>query len=278
MTLLVLAMGLSVEVQAETGCQPGEGGVVPELPAVLAKAAPKPGQELDWDHYEDPEGDNDGDGYQNDDDAFPNDERDWDDTDGDGVGDNTDHFPDDPEEWFDSDCDGIGDNADDTFDGDGGEASVERESSDGVYWQDLHFDMSMSPDGVLTVTLKVELQGVRDKRREKKWEKAAERVWKSEDVVLDLEFVDEGGHNVVQVKEGIGPTDSGTFYADEDGLVIAHEIAHHLGLNDEYEDEEDPDRFIGEEDSIMRINWDDARPYPRHFAFIRSHWNCDEEE
>ncbi|WP_068545174.1 thrombospondin type 3 repeat-containing protein [Thalassotalea crassostreae] len=67
----------------------------------------------------DPLGDNDGDGYINDEDAFMDDPNEWIDTDGDGVGDNGDVFPDDPAESGDADGDGIGDNADDDSDNDG---------------------------------------------------------------------------------------------------------------------------------------------------------------
>ncbi|MFY0656345.1 MAG: collagenase [Neptunomonas phycophila] len=56
--------------------------------------------------------DSDGDGYPDDEDAFPNDPTEWEDTDGDGVGNNGDVFPNDPNEWADSDEDGYGDNSD----------------------------------------------------------------------------------------------------------------------------------------------------------------------
>ena len=56
--------------------------------------------------------DTDGDGYPDEQDAFPNDPTEWADTDGDGHGDNSDAFPSDPTEWVDSDSDGTGDNAD----------------------------------------------------------------------------------------------------------------------------------------------------------------------
>jgi hypothetical protein len=58
-------------------------------------------------------GDSDGDGYNDDEDAFPDDSTEWLDTDGDGVGDNSDDFPTDSSEWKDSDGDGVGDNIDD---------------------------------------------------------------------------------------------------------------------------------------------------------------------
>jgi len=56
--------------------------------------------------------DADGDGYADDDDAFPNDSTEWLDTDGDGYGDNSDAFPNLATEHVDTDEDGVGDNSD----------------------------------------------------------------------------------------------------------------------------------------------------------------------
>jgi len=56
--------------------------------------------------------DSDGDGYADDDDAFPNDSTEWLDTDGDGYGDNSDAFPNLATEHVDTDEDGVGDNSD----------------------------------------------------------------------------------------------------------------------------------------------------------------------
>jgi len=56
--------------------------------------------------------DSDSDGVGDNSDAFPNDPTESIDSDGDGVGDNSDAFPNDPTEWADSDGDGIGDNSD----------------------------------------------------------------------------------------------------------------------------------------------------------------------
>jgi hypothetical protein len=56
--------------------------------------------------------DTDGDGYPDDVDAFPLDNKEWVDTDGDGYGDNADEFPNDNTEWIDTDNDGTGDNSD----------------------------------------------------------------------------------------------------------------------------------------------------------------------
>ena len=56
--------------------------------------------------------DNDGDGWSNSLDAFPDDANETIDSDSDGVGDNSDAFPNNPNESLDSDGDGVGDNAD----------------------------------------------------------------------------------------------------------------------------------------------------------------------
>jgi hypothetical protein len=62
--------------------------------------------------YEKPKEDTDGDGYPDEQDAFPEDPNEWKDTDGDNYGDNSDIFPYDPNEWLDSDHDSYGDNKD----------------------------------------------------------------------------------------------------------------------------------------------------------------------
>ena len=56
--------------------------------------------------------DTDGDGFNDGEDAFPNDPNEWSDSDGDGVGDNADQFPNDSTETTDTDGDGVGDNGD----------------------------------------------------------------------------------------------------------------------------------------------------------------------
>lgn len=75
------------------------------------------------------EGDRDGDGTPDDEDAFPNNPNETVDTDGDGVGDNSDAFPEDASETQDSDEDGVGDNAD-AFPNDASE--VADSDNDGV--------------------------------------------------------------------------------------------------------------------------------------------------
>lgn len=75
--------------------------------------------------------DRDGDGVNDDVDAFPDDPTEWADSDGDGVGDNADVFPNDPSEWADADGDGYGDNID-FFDDD----PTEWQDSDGDSYGD----------------------------------------------------------------------------------------------------------------------------------------------
>jgi hypothetical protein len=62
--------------------------------------------------------DTDGDGFPDDDDAFPQDAAEWKDSDGDSRGDNSDAFPNDPDEWEDNDGDGMGNNGDTDDDND----------------------------------------------------------------------------------------------------------------------------------------------------------------
>jgi len=95
--------------------------------------------------------DDDGDGYSNSGDAFPDDVSEWMDSDGDGVGDNSDAFPTDPYETLDSDADGVGDNAD-AFPDDANE-SVDSDG-DGVgdnadvFPNDANESMDSDGDGV----------------------------------------------------------------------------------------------------------------------------------
>jgi hypothetical protein len=73
--------------------------------------------------------DRDGDGFSDENDAFPEDSDEWNDADGDGVGDNKDAFPEDSSEWNDTDSDGVGDNTD-AFPSDGNE--THDDDNDGV--------------------------------------------------------------------------------------------------------------------------------------------------
>jgi|GEM_PF-259113 len=88
----------------------------------------------------DSNGDFDGDGIADVEDAFPNDPAEWMDSDGDGVGDNADAFPYEASEWSDTDNDGIGDNSDPDIDGDGYENAVDAFPTDPTEWSDLDSD------------------------------------------------------------------------------------------------------------------------------------------
>jgi len=56
---------------------------------------------------------------------------------------------------------------------------------------------------------------------------------------VEVVFVDDpaSAHATVKVLSGEGHTDQMNWYADDLGVQYAHEIAHHIGLNDEYVDE-----------------------------------------
>ncbi|MBJ61593.1 MAG: hypothetical protein CMB54_06775, partial [Euryarchaeota archaeon] len=84
--------------------------------------------------------DDDGDGWSNRSDSFPNDPTEWFDSDGDGVGDNSDIFPENGSEWFDSDGDGIGDNIDSDDDNDGVHDYVDVFPFDDTEWRDTDGD------------------------------------------------------------------------------------------------------------------------------------------
>jgi hypothetical protein len=97
--------------------------------------------------------DTDGDGYADEEDAFPEDPAEWYDTDGDGVGDNSDPdidgdgvpneddaFPEDDTEWSDLDNDGIGDNTDLDRDGDGVENDEDLYPDNPNEWVDSDGD------------------------------------------------------------------------------------------------------------------------------------------
>ena len=97
--------------------------------------------------------DNDGDGYSNSGDTFPNDANEWMDSDDDGVGDNGDAFPNDASETQDSDSDGVGDNIDafpndasETLDsdGDGVGDNADAFPFNSLEWEDL--DGNQIPD------------------------------------------------------------------------------------------------------------------------------------
>ena len=93
--------------------------------------------------------DADGDGYNDEVDAFPNDATEWEDTDNDGYGDNSDDFPNDENEWRDTDSDGVGDNSDDfpndatewlDTDGDGYGDNSDSFPTDKTEWLDTDKD------------------------------------------------------------------------------------------------------------------------------------------
>lgn len=97
--------------------------------------------------------DNDGDGVQDSDDAFPNDASEWLDSDGDGIGNNADPDDDndgvldvddayslDPTEWLDTDGDGIGNNLDANDDNDLFVDSMDAFPLDASEWSDTDGD------------------------------------------------------------------------------------------------------------------------------------------
>jgi len=223
-----------------------------------------------------PDPDTDGDGVPDSKDAFPNNHREQKDSDGDGVGDVSDAFPRDPKESRDSDCDGTGDNADKKFDGTGACSNVDYRWSDGTYGGVSRFELRTRPDGTMAATIRIRLTGERDATREADWEKTTEQMFSREGLALDVQFVSDAAtaHSSMNVAKGNGRANAAQVYTSDDGLTIAHEIGHHLGLPDEYADAADPARVIGPEDSIMRAVWGKVKAYKGQIDFIKSLFKC----
>ncbi len=283
LVLTALLFGSSDDAHANDSCLSPSSPVVSDLALAAEATAEAEKTESDKYHadkdvkdplsYNSSNGDNDGDGVRNRSDAFPNDPRNTKDSDGDGVGDTADAFPDDPKETKDSDCDGIGDNADKEFDGLGCVSHARRWSGDGVYGQNIAFDMVTTEDGKMHVEIRVNLSGARDKRREAIWEHWSEMMWSNDEMTVDVIWTNVNAHKTVRVYSGSGRANSGTYYTASSKWVVAHEIGHLLGLHDEYYDRSDPNRLMGEGDALMAYNFDGARTYPRYHKQIMEHFD-----
>ncbi len=181
------------------------------ISAMMILATPVGAQEVD----------SDGDGVEDNADAFPNDANETTDTDGDGVGDNADAFPNDANETSDFDGDGVGDNADEDDDGDGVNDTVDEFPLDPS--QTTDFDGDGYGDNIdafpedSTEWVDTDGDGVGDNADDFP-EDANETTDTDEDGIGDNEDDDADGDGVLNEDDAFPYDDTETTDTDGDGV------------------------------------------------------------
>jgi len=85
-------------------------------------------------------------------------------------------------------------------------------------------------------------------------------------VMLNVEFVEEGEHATIRVRRGPARSNYTTWDTEDTGDVVAHEVGHHLGLKDEYQDPSVPTRTPVNTGTVMHNNTGPA--VERHYEGI----------
>lgn len=73
-------------------------------------------------------------------------------------------------------------------------------------------------------------------------------------LTFNVQWVTSNEHHVVEVRQGSGRANMGTWYTQSSGSVAAHEFGHMLGLVDEYADSTCPDRSPVNTGTVMDNN------------------------
>ena len=151
--------------------------------------------------------------------------------------------------------------------------TVSEEITDGKYGWSSGYDIEIDEaECVVKITIKIELEAgegveITDAMKER-WENGIENKWSGKftlaregegehcdeyKVVVDVQFVDSGGHHKVKVVENSRHRSNRTEWdTADDGDTAAHEAGHMLGRKDEYEDQENsPDRVVTDSSSVM---------------------------
>lgn len=87
-------------------------------------------------------------------------------------------------------------------------------------------------------------------------------------VMLNVEFVEEGEHATIRVRRGPARSNYTTWDTEDTGDVAAHEVGHHIGLKDEYQDPSVPTRTPVNTGTVMHNNTGSVEK--RHYEGICS--------
>ena len=153
--------------------------------------------------------------------------------------------------------------------------TVSEEITDGPYKWNSGYDIEIDEaECVVKITIKIELvagEGVEiTNAMKERWENGIENKWSEKftlaregegehceeyKVVVDVQFVDSGGHTKVKVVKNSGHRSNRSEWdTADDGDTAAHEAGHMLGQVEEYPSSESPDRVVTDSSSVMHTS------------------------